>query len=285
LWAVLPIGIYLFVPWIIDRFDPEPWWCLAMAFLWGALAATGGALIINTAVELVFGSMFGANAGTFMGACVSAPLAEEFFKGLGVFGFFFFLRREFDGIVDAIIYATFCALGFAAVENILYYKQASLAGGDKLLVGTFVLRGVLTPWLHPLFTSMTGIGFGIARETTKAWARVLAPLFGYAFAVSLHATWNFVATVYPQGSIVLLPLWILFNIGFFFFIVALVIRKGRVIRDQLKDEVLIGNLSVQDVDLICSPIGRLRATFSWRGATGRAFIKAGARLALSKWHT
>jgi hypothetical protein len=64
-----------------------------------------------------------------------------------------------------------------------------------------------------------------------------------------------------------------------------VIRKGRVIRQYLRDEVLIGNLSQEEVELITSPIGRLICTFSWRGATGRAFIAAGARLALSKWHT
>ncbi len=62
-------------------------------------------------------------------------------------------------------------------------------------------------------------------------------------------------------------------------------RKGRTIRKYLRDEVLLGNLSQEEVDLICSPVGRLRCTFSWRGATGRAFIAAGARLALSKWHT
>jgi hypothetical protein len=32
-------------------------------------------------------------------------------------------------------------------------------------------------------------------------------------------------------------------------------------------------------------VGRLKCTFSWRGATGRNFIRAAARLALSKWHT
>ena len=38
-------------------------------------------------------------------------------------GAFYFLRKEFDGVVDGIIYATFCALGFAAVENISYYLK------------------------------------------------------------------------------------------------------------------------------------------------------------------
>ena len=33
--------LYLPVPSVLDRFDPEPWWCLAMAFFWGAIVATG----------------------------------------------------------------------------------------------------------------------------------------------------------------------------------------------------------------------------------------------------
>src|SRR5258708_25616159 len=37
--AFPPLVIYLWVPWIIDRFDPEPWWCLALALLWGGVAA------------------------------------------------------------------------------------------------------------------------------------------------------------------------------------------------------------------------------------------------------
>ena len=45
-------------------------------------------------------------------------------KGMAVFGVFFFLKREFDGVVDGVIYATFAALGFAATENIIYYANA-----------------------------------------------------------------------------------------------------------------------------------------------------------------
>jgi len=41
LFALLPLAFYLFVPMVLDRYDPEPWWCLAMAFLWGAIVATG----------------------------------------------------------------------------------------------------------------------------------------------------------------------------------------------------------------------------------------------------
>jgi hypothetical protein len=47
---------------------------------------------------------------------------------------------------------------------------------------------------------------------------------------------------------------------------------------------VFGNLSPDEAALIGSPVGRLRALFSWRGSTGLAFVRVGARLALSKWH-
>jgi RsiW-degrading membrane proteinase PrsW (M82 family) len=287
LWAFPPLVIYLWLPWVIDRFDPEPWWCLALALLWGGVAAAGFSGLINTEAVEVAQAIAGGNTrqaaqiGETIGACVSAPLVEEFWKGLAVFGVFFFLRREFDGVVDGIIYGTFAALGFAATENVIYYSRAGLS---DTLASTFVLRGILSPWGHPLYTSMTGIGFGIARETSKTWLKWLAPVFGYGFAVFLHALWNGAATLSSMLVMLMLPLWLLFNVAFLGIIIWLVVRKGRIIRDNLKDEVLIGTLSQQELNLICSPFGRLKATFGYGGSAGRRFVSHGARLGLCKWH-
>jgi len=273
--AYIPVLLYLSVPFVIDRYDPEPWWALALVFVWGALMATGVSALINTVNGALFGPLFG--------VAVSAPIFEEFTKGLAVLGIMVFLRREFDGVVDGIIYATFAALGFAATENVIYYLRGDLAGELQKL---FVLRGVLTPWLHPLFTSMTGIGFGLAREHGAGWAKVVFPLMGYTVGVFLHAWWNGLPSIFGAGAFVLnLVMGILLALAFFVIICVLVYRKGKTIRRFLQDEVLIGNLSQEEVNLICSPVGRLQATFSWRGMAGRRFIRAGARLALSKWHT
>ncbi len=284
LFALVPLLFYIPIPAILDRYDPEPWWCLAMAFLWGAVVATGFAGFINTMVAIGTAKAMGQSASNFITPVICAPLCEEGFKGLAVLGAFYFLRREFDGVVDGIIYATFCALGFAAIENIDYYARAEM---KNALGQTFVLRGVLAPWGHPLYTSMTGIGFGIARESSRTWVRVIAPFGGYLCGVLLHATWNFVATVVKDGRFFLgqLLLWFVFVAAFMIILIVLVVRKGRVIRTHLRDEVLLGNLTQEEVDLITSPIGRLRCTFSWRGKPGRLFIASGARLALSKWHT
>ena len=217
-------------------------------------------------------------------ACVCAPVVEELWKGLGVFGVFFFLRREFDGVVDGVIYATFTALGFAANENVTYYASAGLLRHGASLPVTFFFRGILAPWGHPLYTSMTGIGFGLARETLKPWLRWGAPFFGYVAAVFLHSVWNTAATMSGMLFLLMLPLWLLFVASFLGLLLWLVARKGRIIKDHLKDEVLLGFLSAAELDLIASPVGRLRAGMS-HGALGRQFVGAASRLGLSKWHT
>ena len=284
LFALPALFVYLWIPWIVDRYDPEPWWCLLLALSWGAIAACGFSAVINTTVHVVGDAVIRKGAGDVLGACVSAPLVEEFFKGIAVFGVFYFLRREFDGVVDGVIYATFAALGFAAVENIIYYSNAAREGGN-VLIGTVVVRGILGPWGHPLYTSMTGLGFGISRETNKTWLKWCAPLGGYMFAAFLHSTWNTAATLSGTLVLVMLPLWFLFVIAFTILVVWLVKRKGRIIRDHLRDEVLMGNLTPWELELITSPVGRIKATFSYGGAAGRKFVDASARLALSKWHT
>jgi len=187
-------------------------------------------------------------------------------------------------VVDGVIYATFAALGFAAVENVVYYGNAVKASGSDALAATFMLRGVLAPWGHPLYTSMTGIGFGIARETRTPWLRWAAPLGGYFGAMTLHCVWNTAATISGFLTVLMLPLWFAFVTAFLGILIGLVIRKGRIIRAHLQDEVLMGNLTREELELVGSPIASWRATFSWGGAAGRRFVRTAARLGLSKWH-
>lgn len=286
--ALPPLVVYLWIPWVVDRYDPEPVWALTMCLLWGGIAACGFSALINTMVGGFAAAAAGPEAGDVVGACISAPVVEEAAKAMAVFGMFYFARREFDGIVDGIVYATFAALGFAAIENIIYYaraaKQDFAHGAEGALTATFVIRGVLAPWGHPLYTSMTGIGFGLARETEKTWVRWVAPMVGYFGAVFLHCVWNTSATLSNMLPILMLPLWLLFVLAFMGLLVWLVARKGKIIRANLEDEVLLGNITPQELLLVTSPIAHIKATFSWGGAPGRKFVDAAARLALSKWH-
>jgi RsiW-degrading membrane proteinase PrsW (M82 family) len=289
LFALPMLAVYLWIPWIVDRYDPEPIWALALVLAWGGIAACGFSGLINSVVHGVGDVALGKGAGDVLSACISAPLVEEGTKGMAIFFMFYFWRREFDGVVDGVIYATFAALGFAAVENILYYgnaaKEEMMTNKEGIFLGTFFVRGILAPWGHPLYTAMTGLGFGISRETNKGWLKWMAPIGGYFAAAFLHSVWNTAATLSNALVLIMLPLWFLFLFAFMGLVIWLVVRKGRIIRDHLKDEVLMGNLTANELALVTSPIARIKASTSFGGAAGRKFVDAAARLALSKWHT
>ncbi len=299
LFALPAVAAYLLVPVVVDRYDPEPWWALAFAFAWGAFVATGFSGFINSGIGWVVQGELNARGQAFAEAVVSAPIVEEFWKGALVFGIFVVLRDEFDGVVDGVIYATFVALGFACVENILYYGRAGWTqlnrtncdqhAAYEAVVTTFVVRGILSPWGHPLYTAMTGIGFGIARETNRTWLKVIAPVFGYGVAVALHAIWNGSALLSQVLAIpvitITLVLYLLFVALFSVVMIVLVAREGQILRSQLRDEVLLGTLTAEELAIVGSPIGRVRAMFKWGFRKGPRFVRAAATLGMKKWHT
>ncbi len=47
---------------------------------------------------------------------------------------------------------------------------------------------------------MTGIGFGLARESTRTSSQRDGPVGGYLLGVTLHAMWNFLPTVMGEPS-------------------------------------------------------------------------------------
>jgi RsiW-degrading membrane proteinase PrsW (M82 family) len=148
---------------LIDRLEPEPRANLVLAFAWGAGVAALLAAVINTA-GLVFITQpaLGNSTGEYVSATFGAPVVEESLKGLILIILLWRRRQELDGPTDGIIYAAMVGLGFAMMENIGYYIGALVrpeVGGVKLLGATFVLRGVLSPLAHPIFTSMTGLGW------------------------------------------------------------------------------------------------------------------------------
>src|SRR6201997_237455 len=164
--ALLPVPLLIALVLWMDRLEPEPRANLAFAFGWGAGIAALTALIINTAdLEYVTQPALGATNGEYVAATFGAPVVEETLKGLILIGLLWRRRAEIDGPTDGVIYAAMVGLGFAMMENVGYYINALITpnqGGAALLGSTFVLRGVLSPLLHPIFTSMTGLGVAYA---------------------------------------------------------------------------------------------------------------------------
>ena len=189
--AMLPVPIYLILVIWIDRYESEPLWMLATAFFWGALVAVFFAFLINTvsgaAVEIMTND---AVAGRTFGAVISAPIVEEISKAIILLIFFFWKNDEFDGVIDGIVYAAMVGLGFAMTENILYYGKAVMQGGTETLTLVLVIRGALSPFAHPMFTAMTGIGLGLARQSRNLFVKLFVPIVGILTAISMHSIWN-----------------------------------------------------------------------------------------------
>jgi RsiW-degrading membrane proteinase PrsW (M82 family) len=197
--AALPVGPLVGCYLWLDRYEPEPKRLLAMGLLWGGFVATAAALLIQG----IGGFFVGFTETESLG--LVAPITEEASKGLFLLLLLWWRRGELDGVLDGIVYAGMVGVGFAFVENILYLAAAYNGtdglgpGGTEALTGTFIVRCLFSPFAHPLFTTFTGIGVGIAVGSRSRAVRFLAPLLGYCCAVAAHALWN-TSTVYGFDS-------------------------------------------------------------------------------------
>ncbi|MGN9845606.1 PrsW family intramembrane metalloprotease [Nonomuraea sp. H19] len=193
LLAVAPLPVLLAAVLSLDRLEPEPKLHLAFAFAWGA----GVAIVLGVALTVLGQQLFvragyGAAVVKDVGAVLLAPVIEEALKGAALL-LLLRRRREIDGLTDGIVYASMAGLGFAAVENVGYYLLAFGEDGPGAAIQLFVLRGLIDPLGHPVYTSMIGLGVAYAL-TRRTAGRFAAIPIGYLGAVFLHGLWNGAAT-------------------------------------------------------------------------------------------
>jgi RsiW-degrading membrane proteinase PrsW (M82 family) len=262
--AITAIPLSLLFLWA-DRFRPQRFWVWIMTFGWGACVATYVAAGVNTwaAGHLsIIGDgdpATGARAAIFV-----APFVEEAAKATVLFWLAILMRNAWVSRLSGIVLAGLSGAAFAFVENILYYGRAYRYAArtigsvppEQALHQTFVLRGLLTFFGHPLFTSMTGIGLAVALRSKSKTVRVVAPLAGFLVAALLHMSFNTAASLLSgsQQVIVLIFVAVPLVLGLVGFIVRQLLKEGRLIRTRLGDYVRVGWLEPDDP----APLARLR---------------------------
>jgi protease PrsW len=235
--AVLPVGPLVACYLWLDRYEPEPRRLLVAAFLWGALVATTAALVVQALDQAVNQSS------PVWSAVVIAPLTEEAGKGLFVLLLLYLRRHTIDGVIDGLVYAGLVGIGFAFTENILYYAGAYAGdaelgpGGIGSATALFILRGVFSPFAHPLFTSAIGIAAGIAVTRRGPWLGFLVLPLGYGVAVLLHAAWN--GSTFVGGGEVFVLTYLFAMVPGFFVMVGLATwaraREGQMLARAMHD--------------------------------------------------
>src|SRR5262245_43778402 len=238
-----------------DRYEPEPLWLLAIMFFWGAIGATATAILGNEAGVEGLSWVLSAGRGDPLvqasTATFIAPLVEESTKGVGLLALWaasgLFLH-ELDGALDGAIYGGVIGLGFTLTEDILYVASAAARGyelggavaAEQSFTALFILRTVLAGLGHASFTAMTGLGVGIASETSNVLGKLITPIGGWMAAVGLHFLHNFLVTfLMGRGEGLILKLFVFwtFDIVFFILIVVLAVRDRAIVLRGLVDEV------------------------------------------------
>jgi RsiW-degrading membrane proteinase PrsW (M82 family) len=294
--AILPVPVLIACFLWLDRYEPSPTWIMAVSFLWGAGVATSGAYLVNNTASHVFVSL-GKPDGLV--AVLVAPVIEDGLKALFPLLLFIFYRRAFTGIIDGVVYCGLSATGFAMVENILYlgghgYADASqhgAAAGALAAAAIFIVRVPLTGFLHPLFTSMTGVGIGFAARSPRRAVRIMAPLVGLFTAMTLHSTWNLMATLAVNNPYFILYGYFAVFMPIFFLVVGLVVWvrswEGRLAERVLPLYAAAGWFSPPEV-VALGTLGRRLSARTWArrvaGDAGHTAMKsyqfAATRLAL-----
>lgn len=161
-----------------DKYEKEPHSILLKALFTGVIIILPVAII--EFILTLFSRELEGVSGIAFTAFIIAGLTEEGMKYLA-FYLIFWKDKNFNEKFDGIVYSVFIALGFAAVENILYV----LTGG----FGVGVLRALTAVPAHALFGIMMGYHFGLARFSRKYKSANLILAFVLPFLA--HGTYDF----------------------------------------------------------------------------------------------
>ena len=287
--GVVPMLIYAGFLWWLDRWEKEPLHLLAAAFIWGFIPSAIIALISQIILDIPTTVVFGEHSlgyDLFSGSII-APVTEEGVKALAVLLIFIFFYREFDSLLDGIIYGSLAGFGFAAIENILYF--VSFGSEDPGALGCLIfMRAFLFGLNHAFFTSLTGLGFAAARYQRNLLLKLLFPLLGLAAAIAAHGLHNGLVTF----GIIGLPFAVLadwFGVAGVF-VVALfsLYHESKWIKQYLAEEVEMGTLTAGQASTVGSFGGRIATNFSSLGGglgrwwRTRRFYQQCAELAYKK---
>ncbi len=289
--AAIPTLAYVsFIYWI-DRYEKEPIWLLASAFLWGAIPSILIAFIFNTVLSIPFYLFASEATADVLAGSLIAPPVEESVKGLVLLIILFRWRHEIDSILDGIIYGAMVGLGFAMVENVYYFINVYNEGGVEAWQFNIFLRAIIFGLNHALFTSITGLGIAIARLSPKRWIQIVAPVFGWMMAMFLHFVHNLSVSFGNLFCVVALisgwgGVWLTLTI-----MIWALWQEHQWLKTYLAEEIALGNLTHEQYAIAISAWARMQYRLNILFDRGfRTFLLAGrfyyhcSELAYKKHH-
>jgi protease PrsW len=283
-----PLAVLIY---FLDLYEREPVSVAVAAFAWGAFAATalsldagGWEVVLSQITSPVFAARWG--------PALTAPIVEEVLKGAGVVLLYLIVRDEVDDAMDGFVYGALCGLGFAVVEDVVYF-MAAFGGTTGGVLEGFYIR-VLSSGLygHVLYTGLVGMAVGLivsARDPRPTRERMPAAAGLVALAIVAHALWNA-----PLPALTAMPStagagWLLLPVVFalkglpllLLVVVALRLARARERRwldAALSKEVGVEGITPAEFSALREPAARRAAIRSMRQRAGRPAAALLARL-------
>lgn len=183
-WAfvggVMPTFFWLWF-WLRADVRPEPRGLLTLAFIAGALAVPLVIPLQSIAFEYLADSSV---------IHITTALLEELLKFLVIAVLVMVARRHVNEPTDYGVYLITGALGFAALENMLFLINPINDGNVALSLFAGNLRFLGATLLHAVTAAVIGISMGVAFY--KPWyVRKFFAFLGIIAGTTLHALFNF----------------------------------------------------------------------------------------------
>ena len=193
--VILPVLFWAAYHYHKDRHLPEPVSHLALAFILGVGSFYLGMFMYRALdfVNLRYDAYLLAETnllGLFAYAILAIGVIEELAKMIP-FLLIVIRFRVFDEPVDGVIYGSFIALGFAALENVQYMQ----------FVNHFeaMARGFAGPVIHIVFASIWGYYIGRAYLCRRSIGLTIVTVL--AFTAILHGIYDFLVIAMPAGAL------------------------------------------------------------------------------------
>ena len=150
--------VFLLLIRFYDKYEKEPLWRMILLSFFGGIVSILVSTILYTFIHPKF---------NLTDAILKVGTVEEFSKILTLFILYKIIRKEFDEIVDGIIYVAAVSLGFSVIENIFYAQHATFP--LALLFKRFLFATVG----HISFSVYMGIAFYVHKKIRKNYTGLL----------------------------------------------------------------------------------------------------------------
>ena len=260
--CVLPTTVYATIIYWVDRYEKEPFYLLFLTFFWGAAPSILLTIFLMPIAAGMIVGRIGIDWTNYLQTIILAPTIEEIAKALVLIAILIWWSHEVDSWLDGIIYGAIAGLGFAMVENYFYFVHEFELGGWAALRTNVFFRAGAFGLNHAFFTSLTGLGVGMASLTNKRSTKIIAPTIGIIAAIGVHALHNILVTA-SSGLLMVALIADWTGVALIFVIIVWALTQERLwLRHYLREEVLIGTLTMRQYENAFSVTKR--SPFLWR---------------------